>query len=244
MDADEIRPIALQMVDALEAAHEQGIVHRDLKPANIKIRPDGAVKILDFGLAKAVTQDDSSNDVANSPTLTAQSTQLGMILGTAAYMAPEQARGRRVDRRADIWAFGCVLFEMLTGRRPFGGDDVSEMLASVLKDAPAWNQLPTDTPEGWRRLLRRCLEKDPKRRLSAIGDARWDLEPVEPSISVVPHAATAGATVRPPVSMWAAGLLLAAGAIVGAGIVAMVRRSPAAPVVAETRLSILAPDGR
>jgi eukaryotic-like serine/threonine-protein kinase len=137
MPLAEALPIARQIADALEAAHEQGIVHRDLKPQNIKVRADGTVKVLDFGLAKAMDPAGGpAADVANSPTLTARATQMGLIMGTAAYMAPEQARGRAVDRRADIWAFGVVLYEMLTGRRLFPGDDVSETLASVLKDMP------------------------------------------------------------------------------------------------------------
>jgi eukaryotic-like serine/threonine-protein kinase len=169
----EVLPIAKQIADALEAAHEQGIIHRDLKPGNIKVKADGTVKVLDFGLAKALGPDvGSAPDLMNSPTLTAPATQLGMIIGTAAYMAPEQARGKAVDRRADIWAFGAVLYEMLSGVRTFEGDDVSTTLASVLKDEPRWKALPADLPSPLTRLLRRCLEKDPKRRLSAIGDAR------------------------------------------------------------------------
>jgi serine/threonine-protein kinase len=182
---DEALPIARQIVDALECAHEQGIIHRDLKPANIKVRPDGTVKVLDFGLAKAldpVSAEFSRPD--QSPTLTARSTQLGMIVGTAACMAPEQARGRVVDRRADIWAFGVVLYEMLTGRRAFQGDDISITLAAVLKDEVAWKALPADLPPSLRRLLRRCLDKDPKRRLSAIGDARLELEDVTEGAAV------------------------------------------------------------
>ena len=173
---DEALPIARQIADALEVAHEQGIVHRDLKPANVKVRDDGTVKVLDFGLAKAFDPAVSGADAMQSPTLTARATQMGLIIGTAAYMAPEQARGRAVDRRADIWAFGVVLFELLTGRRAFDGDDISITLAAVLKDDVPWSALPRDLPSSVRRLLRRCLEKDPKRRLSSIGDARFELE--------------------------------------------------------------------
>jgi Tol biopolymer transport system component len=169
--------IARQMAEALEAAHDAGFIHRDLKPANIKIRPDGIVKILDFGLAKALAADGTQSvDTMNSPTLTARATQMGTVLGTAAYMAPEQARGRPVDRRADIWAFGAVLYEMFTGQRAFEGDDVSITLANVLKEDVRWDALPPALPASVHRLLRRCLEKDPKRRLSAIGDARLELD--------------------------------------------------------------------
>jgi len=173
---DEALATARQITEALEAAHEKGIVHRDLKPGNVKMKPDGVVKVLDFGLAKMA---DSSGEASpeNSPTLTFQpGTRAGMILGTAAYMAPEQARGKPVDRRADIWAFGCVLYELITGRRAFEGETVSDILAAVMMKEPDWNAVPASTPAFLHRLLRRCLEKDPKRRLQAIGEARIAIE--------------------------------------------------------------------
>jgi eukaryotic-like serine/threonine-protein kinase len=173
---DEAIAIARQIGDAMQAAHDRGIIHRDLKPGNIKVREDGTVKVLDFGLAKALDQgsgigDQGSGDFSNSPTLTTPAMTLrGMILGTAAYMAPEQAKGKAVDRRADIWAFGCVLYEMLTGRKAFAGDDVSDTLASILKSDLDWTGVPPRAV----RLLKKCLEKDPRKRLHDIGDA-WDL---------------------------------------------------------------------
>jgi eukaryotic-like serine/threonine-protein kinase len=182
MPLDETIAIARQVAEALEAAHEAGIIHRDLKPANIKVRADGTVKVLDFGLAKAMdpVAGNSSGFPANSPTFTSPAlTQRGLVLGTAAYMAPEQARGKAVDRRADIWAFGVVLYEMLTGRLPFAGEGISEIVAAIIKDEIAWGALPADLPPSVRRLLRHCLEKDPKRRLSSIADARFDLEELQ-----------------------------------------------------------------
>jgi len=171
MPVDEALPAARQIGDALEAAHEKGIVHRDLKPANVKLTPGGSVKVLDFGLAKALSIDGSAPDVTHSPTITAAATQAGVVMGTAAYMSPEQARGRAVDKRSDIWSFGAVLYEMLTGRRCFEGETVSDVLAAVLRQEPDWSALPPETPPEVRALLSRCLERDPKKRLRDIGDA-------------------------------------------------------------------------
>ncbi len=178
---DEALPIARQIAEALEAAHEHGIIHRDLKPANVKVRPDGTVKVLDFGLAKAVPQAPSpksqaDENLANSPTLSIHATQAGIVLGTAAYMSPEQARGKAVDRRADIWAFGAVLFEMLTAKRAFHGDDATDTIVAVMSKNPDWNALPASTPIRIRTLLRRCLEKDQKRRLDSAAGLRIEID--------------------------------------------------------------------
>jgi Tol biopolymer transport system component len=201
MPLAEALPIARQIADALEAAHDRGIIHRDLKPANIKVKADGTVKVLDFGLAKAADPASSGADAANSPTLTARATEMGMILGTAAYMAPEQARGKAVDKRADIWAFGVVLYEMLTGRRAFEGDDTSSVLARLLERDPDWTALAPETPTAVRRLLTRCLTKDPKARLRDIGEARLAIDEVlagkEPTAQVL--GTPAGAT---PKAAW------------------------------------------
>jgi eukaryotic-like serine/threonine-protein kinase len=186
---DEALPIFKQIAEALEYAHERGIIHRDLKPANIKITPDGAVKILDFGLAKAVTDDFVADAPSNSPTISAAATKAGMILGTAAYMSPEQAKGKAADKRADIWAFGVVLYEMLTGKRLFSGEASSEVLAAVMLKEPEWDALPPETPARLRNLLRRCLVKDPRQRLRDIGEARIA---VEESLSAPSSEASSG----------------------------------------------------
>ena len=175
--------IARQIADALDAAHEKGIVHRDLKPANIKITPDGVVKVLDFGLAKAVGGDAADRDLTQSPTVTVGGTREGVILGTAAYMSPEQARGQAVDKRTDIWAFGCVLYEMLTGRAAFRGTSVTDILAAVLEREPDWSALPATPLLALRHLLRRCLEKDVRLRLRDIGDALADALAADPRAS-------------------------------------------------------------
>jgi eukaryotic-like serine/threonine-protein kinase len=210
---EEALRIAKQICEALEYAHERGIVHRDLKPANIKVTSDDAVKILDFGLAKALEGDASSIDIANSPTMSRMATMQGVLLGTAAYMSPEQAKGKSVDRRADIWAFGCVLYEMLTGRRAFDGETITDTLAAVIKEEPEWSQLPAALSVRVRVLLQRCLQKDPKQRLRDIGDARISLDEVlsgEPDPSLAGAAGISTLVWRRTLILSFAGALMAA----------------------------------
>ncbi len=188
LELEDSLPIARQIAEALEAAHDRGIIHRDLKPANIKIRPDGVVKILDFGLAKAIQGDPASSDLQNSPTITYMSTMAGTILGTAAYMSPEQAKGKPLDRRTDVWSFGCVLFEMLSGKQAFTGETSSDVLADVIRGEPRWQELPESTPPRLNELIRRCLEKDPRQRLQAIGEGRIAVEQTLAEITVAAHS--------------------------------------------------------
>jgi Tol biopolymer transport system component len=211
MPIAEALAIARQIADALDAAHEKGIVHRDLKPANIKITPDGVVKVLDFGLAKAVVGDGAASDISQAPTVSIGETREGIILGTVTYMSPEQARGRAVDKRTDIWAFGCVLYEMLTGRSVFASETISDTIAAILNREPDWRALPTATPTTVRRLLERCVEKDPKRRLRDIGDARSELD----ELSAPAAPAHAPSRSRRPVLLTAAAALVALAAGVG-----------------------------
>ena len=230
---DEALTVAKHICEAIEAAHEKGIIHRDLKPANIKITSDGIVKVLDFGLAKVREAEAQASDLSNSPTLmTARSTP-GIILGTAAYMSPEQAKGQEANRTSDVWAFGCVLYEMLTGRPPFEGDTVSELVPGILKADPDWSRLPAETPENIRRLLRRCLHKDRRLRLQHIGDARVEIEEPQPQ----------AAAVAPPVvprrreRVWITAFVVATVLAVAMGI----REFRGSPPVAEVRLEISTP---
>ena len=235
---EEALPIARQIAEALEAGHEAGVVHRDLKPANVKVKEDGNVKVLDYGLAKALEGNSprgTESELSQSPTLTRQGTQIGVILGTAAYMSPEQAKGKRVDKRTDIWAFGAVLYEMLTARRAFPGDDTSEALAAVIRAEPALGALPTSTPPAIRRVLRRCFVKNSTERLADIADARIEIA----------EASTDDAQAAPVTATWQKPRWLA---LAGVVIVALgfAIRNPSNVDVLETtvtRYVVTLPDG-
>ena len=239
---DEAMAIATQIALALEAAHEKGVIHRDLKPLNIKITPDGRVKVLDFGLAKLLESETGSQALSMSPTLSVHATYAGMILGTAAYMSPEQARGKPVDRRADIWAFGCILFEMLTGKQAVdAGETVSDAIAAVLRGDPDWSALPADTPPYVRALLRRCLQKDPQKRLRDIGDARLEMDE-GPTTPAAPAPSVAMQTPEKPrraMRMVAAGL--AAGICVTAAVAWAIVHFAPAPRLQPMRFAIVPP---
>jgi serine/threonine protein kinase/Tol biopolymer transport system component len=248
---DEALPIVRQIAEALEAAHEQGIIHRDLKPANIKVRADGRVKVIDFGLAKPTRSADArASDLTQSPTITspAMATHAGIILGTAAYMSPEQARGKPLDKRTDVWAFGCVLYEMLTGRRAFKGDEVSDVIASVLAREPDLAELPAATPASIRRLIRRCLQKDLNERLRDIGDARIEirdaLAKTDQDGSVASPAPAKTRNWERTALIWTGGVIAAAFAVtLGLSalgtIIGLTRKPPAPPP--EVRLEISTP---
>jgi Tol biopolymer transport system component len=240
---DEALPLARQIAEALEAAHEAGIIHRDLKPANIKLRPDGTVKVLDFGLAKAVEPTSAASaSVTASPTITtpAMLTGIGMILGTAAYMSPEQAKGRPADKRSDVWAFGCVFFEMLTGKRPFEGEDVSDTLAAVLRAEPDWKGLPTLLSPTGAMLVRRCLERDRRRRISDVSTIRFLLDEQLPA-AALPAAGRIAGQLSPLTLIAAAVALTVAAALLG-GALAWNARPRAVPPI-PSRFVVLLSEG-
>jgi serine/threonine-protein kinase len=228
---EEALEVCRQIAEGLESAHEEGIVHRDLKPSNVKITPAGRVKILDFGLARAMQAQPESSDLSNSPTIPDDLSIPGVILGTAAYMSPEQAKGRSINKRTDIWAFGCVLFECLTGKRAFQGETVTEIVASILKSEPDWSSLPAELPASIRTLLRRCLQKDQSQRLRDIGDAR--IEILEPATQ---SSETETAWRRLPF-LWlavSAAVLLIVGVIIGPSLIGHFRKAPFVSAIKST----------
>ncbi len=245
---EEAMQIAAQIMAALEEAHGKGIVHRDLKPANVKITPDGKVKVLDFGLAKALADEGASEVSPHSPTLSALATRMGTILGTAAYMSPEQARGKKLDKRTDVWSFGCVLYELLTGSQSFGGETISDCIMAILGREPDWSKLPPETPRNVQRLLKLCLEKDPSRRLRDIGDA-WIGTEEQPAAAPPPRPVAPSPRRLLP---WAAAALLAFAAGVFAWLWLRIPTPAPRPIVhltaplpplSQIRSIALSPDG-
>ncbi len=226
---DEALTLSQQIAEALEAAHEKGVIHRDLKPANIKVDPEGHVKVLDFGLAKAFADEVPESELSASPTLSRDATRAGVILGTAAYMSPEQAKGKTVDKRTDIFSFGIVLYEMLTGKKAFAGEDISDVLASIMKLEPDWNAVPPDLDSRIQNLLRRCLRKDRKNRRQSIGDVRVEIEEIiaDPTGASAqqPLAVSASSRARERVA-WGLVAALAGGIVVWSSCVLSHRQRP------------------
>ncbi|MGH7000990.1 MAG: protein kinase domain-containing protein, partial [Stellaceae bacterium] len=235
---EETLPLAVQIAEGLEYAHEKGIVHRDLKPANIKLTAEGQVKILDFGLAKAISADSAANAPAEAPTLSSPATLVGTILGTAAYMSPEQARGKAVDRRADVWAYGAVLYEMLTGRRAFAGEDVADTLAAVVRSEPDLAPVPAQI----RQIVARCLRKDPRQRWGCMADLRLAL--LDEALAAAPGAGTAHAHASKPMWRRAAPVLAVAILAASAGALALWVLRPAPPVPIVTRFALPLANGQ
>ena len=244
LSIEEALKIAVQIAEALEAAHEKNIIHRDLKPANVKLTPEGKVKVLDFGLAKAFAGDAANDDPSNSPTLSAAATMQGVILGTAAYMSPEQARGKTCDKRTDIWAFGCVLYELLTGKQAFHGETTTEILAAVLRGEPDWRALPASTPVKIRDLLGRCLQKEMNKRARDAGDARIEIEEAL-AAPVTAELTTAASAKGIRALRWQGPILILCALLIGAAIASLavwnLKPSPPQPV---SRLTITLPPGQ